>query len=90
MEINKTTLKDVYKEIKSQGVTFNIIDNGKCVMSKTVMFGWGEDDINDKFIVIKSGGMIELFIGKNTIDRYVLTRIESNGVLWVFTYRVGE
>ncbi|PGP12028.1 hypothetical protein COA01_34985 [Bacillus cereus] len=71
-------------------INLKIIDSvGIMIMSNTITFAHvKQDEFRPQLYVIESGGKIEAFLEDKSLDKYILTKIENNGVYLSYTYNL--
>lgn len=71
-------------------INLKIFDSvGVMIMSNTIAFAHiKKDEFRPQLYVIESGGKIESFLEDKSLDKYILTKIENNGVYLSYTYKL--
>lgn len=95
LKANVTTLQGALDYLQkyrgSVNLSLNTYDSYKkiWISSQTIMFAHiNEDNFDNRWYVIEESGKTQMRISKDSLNYYILDRIENDGIHLVFSYTI--
>lgn len=95
LKVNETTLQEALDYLQKYrgavNLSLNTYDSKRkiWISSQPIMFAHiNEDTIDNRWYIIEQSGKMQMRISKDSLNYYILDRIENDGIHLVFSYTI--